>query len=64
MAHNIYVTGIYIEYQTKKSNSNLVSDEYFLNSYYYNIYVIIIQAKFPSLTVNNSMSRELTVNWY
>jgi hypothetical protein len=24
MAHNIYVTRIYVEYQTKNSNSNLV----------------------------------------
>jgi hypothetical protein len=30
MAHKIYVTRIYVEYQTKNSNSNLVLDEYFL----------------------------------
>jgi hypothetical protein len=35
MAHNIYVTRIYVEYKTKNSNSNLVLDEYFLNYYYY-----------------------------
>jgi hypothetical protein len=29
MVHNIYVTGICVEYQTKNSNSNLVLDEYF-----------------------------------
>jgi hypothetical protein len=27
MAYNIYVTRIYVEYQTKNSNLNLVSDE-------------------------------------
>jgi hypothetical protein len=31
MAHYIYVTRIYVEYQTKNSNSNLVLDKYFLN---------------------------------
>jgi hypothetical protein len=35
MAPNIYVTGIYVESQTKNSNSNLVLDEFFLNYYYY-----------------------------
>jgi hypothetical protein len=34
MAHYIYVTRIYVEYQIKNSNSNLVLDEYFLNYYY------------------------------
>jgi hypothetical protein len=27
MGHNIYVTRIYVDYQTKNSNSNLVLDE-------------------------------------
>jgi hypothetical protein len=31
MAHNIYVMRIYVKYQTKNSNLNLVVDEYFLN---------------------------------
>jgi hypothetical protein len=31
MAHNIYVMRIYVKYQTKNSNLNLVLDEYFLN---------------------------------
>jgi hypothetical protein len=35
LAHNIHVTRIYVEYQTKNSNSNLVLDEYFFNYYYY-----------------------------
>jgi hypothetical protein len=37
MAHNIYVTRIYVEYQTKNSDLNLVLDEYFLN---YVLYII------------------------
>jgi hypothetical protein len=28
MAHNIYVTRIYVEYQTKNSNLKLVNDNY------------------------------------
>jgi hypothetical protein len=35
MAHNIYVTQIYVKYQTKNSNSDLVLDKCFLNYYYY-----------------------------
>jgi hypothetical protein len=35
MTHNIYVTRIYVEYQTKNSNSDLVLDKCFLNYYYY-----------------------------
>jgi hypothetical protein len=30
MAHNIYITGIHVEYQTKNSNFNLVLDEYLI----------------------------------
>jgi hypothetical protein len=34
MAHNVYVTRIYVEYQTKHSDPNLFLDEYFSNNNY------------------------------
>jgi hypothetical protein len=39
MVYNVYVMRIYLEYQTKNSNSNLVLDEYFLN-YDYLLFII------------------------